>query len=103
MTSWAGRLQVQGTGYLVTPEVISLSSHNRLFTQFGSPKQQGNRQSVLQAWKISLRSAQKLVIRDLVDSLRDQDGNQDFSCGYSPSKHLPKSLGKARNTAVVNY
>lgn len=52
--------------------------------------------------KSTLRSAQKLVLRDLVDTLR---GRTDITVNLvsNRSRTSLKSLGKARNSAVVAY
>jgi uncharacterized repeat protein (TIGR02543 family) len=52
--------------------------------------------------KSKLRAAQKLVLRDLIDSLR---GKSSISVAVVSrrAKASVKSLGKARNTAVVRY
>ena len=49
-----------------------------------------------------LRAAQKLVLRDLVDSLK---GRTEIKISLAARRHstTPRSLGKARNTAVANY
>ena len=52
--------------------------------------------------KSVLRSGQKLVIRDLVDSLRGKS-SITISLAATRARSNAKSLGKARNTAVVNY
>lgn len=52
--------------------------------------------------KSVLRSGQKLVIRDLVDSLRGKS-SITISLAATRARSSAKSLGKARNTAVVNY
>jgi uncharacterized repeat protein (TIGR02543 family) len=52
--------------------------------------------------KSVLRSGQKLVIRDLVDSLRGKS-SITISVAATRPRSSAKSLGKARNTAVVNY
>lgn len=52
--------------------------------------------------KSVLRAAQKLVIRDLVDSLRGKSAIK-ISLAATRARSNAKSLGKARNTAVVNY
>jgi uncharacterized repeat protein (TIGR02543 family) len=52
--------------------------------------------------KSALRSAQKLVIRDMVDSLRGKTVIK-ISLAATRARSNAKSLGKARNTAVVNY
>ena len=52
--------------------------------------------------KSVLRSAQKLVIRDLVDSLRGKT-SITISLAATHPRSSAKSLGKARNTAVVTY
>lgn len=52
--------------------------------------------------KSTLRAAQKLVLRDLADSL---EGRTSISLAVAANRYrlAPKSLGKARNTAVVDY
>ena len=52
--------------------------------------------------KSGLRASQKLVLRDLVDTLR---GKTDITLSIESKrpKASAKSLGKARNTAVVRY
>jgi uncharacterized repeat protein (TIGR02543 family) len=52
--------------------------------------------------KSVLRSGQKLVIRDLVDSLRGKTSITIALAATRP-RSSAKSLGKARNTAVVTY
>ena len=52
--------------------------------------------------KSVLRSGQKLVIRDLVDSFRGKT-SITISLAATRARSSAKSLGKARNTAVVNY
>lgn len=52
--------------------------------------------------KSVLRSAQKLVIRDLVDSLRGKT-SITISLAATHPRGTAKSLGKARNTAVTTY
>jgi uncharacterized repeat protein (TIGR02543 family) len=52
--------------------------------------------------KSVLRAAQKLVIRDMVDSLRGKSAIK-ISLAATRARSNAKSLGKARNTAVVNY
>jgi uncharacterized repeat protein (TIGR02543 family) len=52
--------------------------------------------------KSVLRSGQKLVIRDLVDSLRGKS-SITISLAATRARSNAKSLGKARNSAVVNY
>jgi len=52
--------------------------------------------------KSVLRAAQKLVIRDMVDSLRGKTSIR-FSLAATRARSNAKSLGKARNTAVVSY
>jgi uncharacterized repeat protein (TIGR02543 family) len=52
--------------------------------------------------KSVLRPAQKLVIRDLVDSLRGKT-SITISVAATRPRGSATSLGKARNTAVVNY
>jgi uncharacterized repeat protein (TIGR02543 family) len=52
--------------------------------------------------KSVLRSAQKLIIRDMVDSLRGKSAIK-ISLAATRARSNAKSLGKARNTAVVNY
>jgi uncharacterized repeat protein (TIGR02543 family) len=52
--------------------------------------------------KSVLRAAQKLVIRDMVDSLRGKFAIK-ISLAATRASSNAKSLGKARNTAVLNY
>ena len=52
--------------------------------------------------KSTLRAAQKLVIRDMVDSLAGKTSIK-ISLAATRAPGDLKSLGKARNTAVVNY
>ena len=52
--------------------------------------------------KSTLRAAQKLAIRDLVDSLQGRTEIK-ISLAATRARSNAKSLGKARNTAVVNY
>jgi uncharacterized repeat protein (TIGR02543 family) len=55
-----------------------------------------------QPGKSTLRASQKLVLRDLVDSLR---GKTDITLSVVSrrAKASTKALGKSRNTAVVRY
>lgn len=52
--------------------------------------------------KSTLRAAQKLVLRDLADSL---EGRSSIALAVAANRYrtAPNSLGKARNTAVVEY
>jgi outer membrane protein OmpA-like peptidoglycan-associated protein len=52
--------------------------------------------------KSTLRAGQKLILRDLVDSLK---GRTAINISVIARRHnsTNKSLGKARNTAVVRY
>jgi uncharacterized repeat protein (TIGR02543 family) len=52
--------------------------------------------------KSVLRAAQKLVLRDMVDSLRGKTSIK-ISLAATRASGNAKSLGKARNTAVLNY
>ena len=52
--------------------------------------------------KSSLRSGQKLALRELADSLRGKTAIK-ISLAATRARSNSKSLGKARNTAVVNY
>jgi uncharacterized repeat protein (TIGR02543 family) len=52
--------------------------------------------------KSVLRAGQKLVIRDMVDSLRGKSAIK-ISLAATRARSNAKSLGKARNTAVVTY
>jgi uncharacterized repeat protein (TIGR02543 family) len=52
--------------------------------------------------KSTLRATQKLVLRDLIDSLRGKS-NISVTVVSRRAKASVKSLGKARNTAVVRY
>jgi uncharacterized repeat protein (TIGR02543 family) len=52
--------------------------------------------------KSVLRSGQKLIIRDLVDSLRGKS-SITISLAATHPRGTATALGKARNTAVVNY
>lgn len=52
--------------------------------------------------KSGLRAAQKLVLRDLIDSLRGKTAIT-IELGATRPRTQAKSLGKSRNVAVVNY
>jgi len=52
--------------------------------------------------KSTLRSGQKLVLRELADSLKGKAAIK-ISLAATRARSSSKSLGKARNTAVVNY
>jgi len=52
--------------------------------------------------KSALRPAQKLALRDIVDSLRGKTGIK-ISVAATRPRSTAKSLGKARNSAVVAY
>ena len=52
--------------------------------------------------KSTLRAAQKLVIRDMVDAIKTKSAIKITLAATRPSGSV-KSLAKSRNTAVVNY
>jgi uncharacterized repeat protein (TIGR02543 family) len=52
--------------------------------------------------KFTLRAAQKLVIRDMVDALKTKSAIKITLAATRPSGSV-KSLAKSRNTAVMNY
>ena len=52
--------------------------------------------------KSTLRASQKLILRDLADSLEGRTAIS-LSVAANRYRYAAKSLGKARNTAVVNY
>jgi hypothetical protein len=52
--------------------------------------------------KSTLRAGQKLVLRELADSLKGKTAIK-ISLAATRARSSSKSLGKARNTAVVNY
>jgi uncharacterized repeat protein (TIGR02543 family) len=96
----------------------SLTSGGSVITNPGSYTPVVSQQTLYAIWKVMgtkatsrvffkpgksvLRAAQKLVIRDLVDSLQGRTAIT-ISLAATRARSNAKSLGKARNTAVVNY
>jgi len=96
----------------------SLASGGAVITNPGSYIPVVSQQTLYAIWKVQgtkatsrvffkpgksvLRAAQKLVIRDLVDSLQGRTAIK-ISLAATRARSNAKSLGKARNTAVVSY
>jgi len=96
----------------------SLTSNGSVITNPGSYIPVVSQQTLFAIWKVqgtkatsrvffkpgksTLRAAQKLVLRDLVDSLQGRAAIK-ISLAATRARSNAKSLGKARNTAVVNY
>ena len=96
----------------------SLTSGGTVITNPGSYIPVVSQQTLFAIWKVqgtkatsrvffspgksTLSAAQKLVIRDLVDSLQGRTAVK-ISLDATRARSNAKSLGKARNTAVVNY
>ena len=96
----------------------SLTSNGPVLTNHGSYIPVVSQQTLFAIWKVqgtkassrvffnpdksTLRAAQKLVIRDLVDSLQGRTAIK-ISLAATRARGDVKSLGKARNSAVVAY
>jgi uncharacterized repeat protein (TIGR02543 family) len=95
-TSAAGTVVSNPTTY------IPLVSQQTLYAIWKVQTSQATARVFFKPGKSVLRSAQKLVIRDLVDSLR---GKSSIKISLAATRALSnaKSLGKARNTSVVSY
>jgi uncharacterized repeat protein (TIGR02543 family) len=81
---------------------IPLVSQQTLYAIWKVQTSQATARVFFNPGKSVLRSAQKLVIRDMVDSLRGKSAIK-ISLAATRARSNAKSLGKARNTAVVNY
>ena len=81
---------------------IPVLSQQTLFAIWKIQATQATSRVFFNPGKSVLRSGQKLVLRDLVDSLR---GRTAINISVIARRHAStnKSLGKARNTAVVRY
>ena len=81
---------------------IPLVSQQTLFAIWKIQATQATSRVFFNPGKSVLRSGQKLVLRDLVDSLKGRTAIQ-ISLAATRARSSAKSLGKARNTAVVKY
>jgi hypothetical protein len=81
---------------------IPVLSQQTLFAIWKIQATQATSRVFFNPGKSVLRSGQKLVLRDLVDSLRGRTAIQ-ISLAATRARSSAKSLGKARNTAVVRY
>jgi hypothetical protein len=81
---------------------IPVVSQQTLFAIWKVQATQATSRVFFNPGKSVLRSGQKLVLRDLVDSLRGRTAIQ-ISLAATRARSSAKSLGKARNTAVVKY
>jgi uncharacterized repeat protein (TIGR02543 family) len=81
---------------------VPLVSQQTLFAIWRVQGTKASARAFFKPGKSVLRAAQKLVIRDLVDSLRGKSAIK-ISLAATRARSNAKSLGKARNTAVVNY
>jgi uncharacterized repeat protein (TIGR02543 family) len=81
---------------------IPLVSQQTLFAIWRVQGTKASARAFFNPGKSVLRPAQKLVIRDMVDSLRGKSAIK-ISLTATRARTNAKSLGKARNTAVVNY
>ena len=81
---------------------IPLVSQQTLYAIWKVQTSQATARVFFNPGKSVLRSAQKLVIRDMVDSLRGKT-SITISLAATHPRGSSKSLGKARNSAVVAY
>jgi uncharacterized repeat protein (TIGR02543 family) len=81
---------------------VPLGAQQTLYAIWRVQTTKANARAFFQPGKSTLRASQKLVLRDLVDSLR---GKIDITLSVVSrrAKASTKALGKARNTAVVSY
>ena len=81
---------------------IPLVSQQTLFAIWRVQGTKASARVFFKPGKSVLRAAQKLVIRDMVDSLRGKSAIK-ISLAATRARSNAQSLGKARNTAVANY
>jgi hypothetical protein len=81
---------------------IPVVSQQTLFAIWKVQTTQATSRVFFNPGKSVLRAGQKLVLRDLVDSLKGRTAIQ-ISLAATRARSSAKSLGKARNTAVVKY
>ena len=81
---------------------IPANSQQTLFAIWKVQSSKATARVFFKPGKSVLRAAQKLVIREMVDSLRGKSAIK-ISLAATRARGNAKSLGKARNTAVVNY
>lgn len=81
---------------------IPLVSQQTLFAIWRVQGTKATSRVLFKPGKSTLRAAQKLVIRDMVDSLRGKSAIR-ISLAATHARSDAKSIGKARNTAVSNY
>lgn len=91
-----------GTQVANPASYIPLVSQQTLFAVWKVKSTQATSRVFFSPGKSGLRASQKLVIRDLVDSLRGKSAIK-ISLVATYDRGTTKSLGRARNTAVVNY
>jgi uncharacterized repeat protein (TIGR02543 family) len=95
-TSQTGSVVSNPTSYVPTV------SQRTLFAIWKIQTTKGTARVFFNPDKYTLRAAQKLVIRDLVDSLSGRTGIK-ISLAATRARGDIKSLGKSRNSAVVAY
>jgi uncharacterized repeat protein (TIGR02543 family) len=81
---------------------VPVVSQRSLFAIWKIQSTKANARVFFKPGKTGLRASQKLILRDLVDSL--EGANQiSISLAATRSRSDAKKIGKARNTAVVRY
>ena len=92
------------TGSIVTgpTSYVPLASQQTLFAIWKVQGTKASSRVFFNPDKSTLRAAQKLVIRDLVDSLQGRTAIK-ISLAATRARGDVQSLGKARNSAVVAY
>jgi outer membrane protein OmpA-like peptidoglycan-associated protein len=81
---------------------IPLTSQQTLFAVWKVQSSKATARVFFKPGKSTLRAGQKLVIRDMVDSLRGKTAIT-ITVAATRARTNSKSLGKKRNTAVVRY
>jgi uncharacterized repeat protein (TIGR02543 family) len=99
-TGWA--TTATGTPVSNPTSYVPLVSQQTLYAIWKVQTSKATARVFFKPGKSVLRSAQKLVIRDLVDSLRGKT-SITISLAATHPRGTAKSLGKARNTAVATY
>jgi uncharacterized repeat protein (TIGR02543 family) len=95
-TSSAGSLVTNPSSY------VPLVSQRTLFAIWKVQTTKATARVFFNPDKSTLRAAQKLVLRDLIDSLQSRTSIK-ISLAATRARGDAKSLGKSRNSAVVDY
>jgi uncharacterized repeat protein (TIGR02543 family) len=81
---------------------IPLVAQQTLFAIWKVQSSKANTRVFFSTGKSMLKASQKLLLRDLVDTLRNKS-SITITVSASYPRTLSRSLGKARNSAVVDY